>query len=173
MKTRLTRIISPGFLPGIALALACLPAGAVPDPALPARPALTPVKGLSASALARNHWQAIAAGDVAGVMGGYGPAPTLHWDGGAFDGDHVGAPAIQTVWTQFAHIRAPLQVQVSDAREQGGAGGSRIVTAYTVFRSRVWTYEVVYRLVFRQGRIVEETWRLAEPGDGPVVNAPA
>jgi hypothetical protein len=165
MKKRLIQIISRGTLTALALTLALLSAQA--------EPAATPVKGPRASALAQAHWRAIAAGDVTDVMAGYDPDPILHWDGGAFDGDHVGAPAIETVWNQFARLRAPLQVQVSDLSENRGNEGSRIVTAYVVFTNHVWTYDVVYRLVFRQGQIVDETWRLAGPGDGPAINEPA
>ncbi|MBV9851317.1 MAG: nuclear transport factor 2 family protein, partial [Armatimonadetes bacterium] len=171
MKTHLNQIVSPAALAGITLAFTILPTQGGPAAVIPNRPAFESAtqrnaSATNASALARDHWQSIATGDVAGVMAGYGPAPVLHWDGGAFDGDHVGAPAIQAVWSRFARARAPLQVQVQNVREKGGAGGSRIVTANAVFRNHDWTYPVVYQLVFRQGRIVEETWHIADADDG-------
>ena len=173
MNKQLNKIVTNGVLVGVALAL-ILPSTqpAVAGP-LPDRPAVKSAKEIRASDLARTHWQSIAAGDVARVMEDYGPSPILHWDGGAFDGDYAGASAIQTVWSQFARLRAPLQVQVSDLDDKRGDNDTRIVTAYVIFSSHAWTYDVVYRLVFHQGVIVEETWRLAGPGDGPVINDPA
>lgn len=166
MNTRLSQFAIKGALAGIILLPTFLPCQAAP--------ATTPsVKGVNALTVARNHWHAIAAGNAASVMEGYGPEPVLHWNGGAFDGDYNGTSAIQAVWGRFIQARAPLRVQISELSETRGTGNSRIVTAYAIFSNRVWTYDVMYRLVFRQNLIVEETWRLAGPGDGPVVNQPA
>jgi YVTN family beta-propeller protein len=114
-----------------------------------------------ASAMAQKRWQAIARGDLAVVMAGYGVNPVLHWVGGPLNGDYTGIEAINTVWSKFTKAQAPLKVQVNNLQEIAGPGGSRIVTADTIFSNGKAMIPVTYRLVFVEGKVTEETWQIA------------
>ncbi len=85
-------------------------------------------------------------------MGDYSPDAVFHWKEGAFEGDHVGAEAIRTVWTKFAKVRAPLTLAVSNVQEKGGrkggCKGSRVVTADVTLRNAAWTYPLILTLFF-------------------------
>lgn len=115
-------------------------------------------QSISAGTQAHSHWEAISTGDVTTLMRDYSPDAVLHWKDGAFEGEHVGAEAIRGVWVKFARMRAPMSLTVGNVREKGGSQGSRIVTADVTLSSAAWTYPLAYRLVFRGGKIVEETW---------------
>lgn len=118
---------------------------------------------ISASTRAHSHWEAISRGEVTTLMRGYSPDAVLHWKEGAFEGDHLGAEAIRSVWIKFAKMRAPMTLTVGNVREKGGSQGSRIVTADVTLSSAAWTYPLAYCLAFQGGKIIEETWQMAKP----------
>ena len=132
---------------------------------------MPPARAVSADLIARSHWQSIAQGDVTALMGDYSPDAIFHWQEGAFEGDHSGAEAIRAVWIKFARVRSPLTLAVRNVQEKAGSKGSRVVTAEVTFCNADWTYPLAYRLVFRGGKIVEETWQLAEPDTDPALMA--
>lgn len=107
---------------------------------------------------ARSHFQAIASGDVASVMKGYADSARFEWIGGPLDGTYATADAIKGVWTKFAAAQAPLKVTVGAIEESMNPKGST-VSANVLFEGKM-PIKVRYVIVYRDGKIVGETWQI-------------
>jgi hypothetical protein len=107
---------------------------------------------------ARSHFQAIASGDVAAVMRGYADSARFEWIGGPLDGTYATADAIQGVWSKFTAAQAPLKVTVGAIEESMNPKGST-VSANVLFEGKM-PIKVRYVIVYREGKIVGETWQI-------------
>jgi len=107
---------------------------------------------------ARDHFAAIAKGDIDAVMANYAPNAELHWVGGPLDGDYQGIGALKQVWGKFAKAQAPLDVHVENLRVNGNPAGSTVSADVTF--SGANTIPVRYILLYRQGKLVDEVWQI-------------
>lgn len=107
---------------------------------------------------ARAHFQAIAAGDVSAVMAQYADQAQFQWVGGALDGLYAGAEPIRALWTKFAAAQGALKLSVGTLEESANPKGAT-VTANVMFEGKA-PLKVRYVLVYREGRIVSETWQV-------------
>jgi hypothetical protein len=121
--------------------------------------------GLSATALAgpasdqaRQHFNAIAQGEVEQLMSGYNPAATLQWVGGPLDGVYAGDARLREVWTRFATAQGKLDVAVNNVLESANPKGAT-VTANVEFTGKN-SIKVRYLLTYRDGKIVNEVWQI-------------
>ena len=108
---------------------------------------------------AREHFQAIAKGDVGAITKGYADQARLEWVGGPLDGDYTGQDAIKVAWEKFAKAQAPLEVAVGQLEESTNPKGST-VTANVQFTGKAQPIKVRYVLTYRDGRITGETWQI-------------
>lgn len=107
---------------------------------------------------ALQHIQSIAAGDTALLARHYADDARLEWVGGPLDGTYNGAAAIGGVWERFTKAQGPLKVSVSDLRESVNPKGAT-VSANVLFEGKQ-PIKVRYVLVYRDGRLVGETWQI-------------
>lgn len=107
---------------------------------------------------ARNHFQAIGAGDVAAVMRGYADQAQFNWIGGPLDGTYSTQEAIRGVWSKFMQSQGALKVSVSQLEESANPKGSTI-SANVQFEGKT-PIKVRYVLTYRDGKIVSETWQI-------------
>ena len=114
---------------------------------------------------ARQHFEAIAKGNVEQIMAGYADDVRFEWVGGPLNGTYVGSgPAgtgkgkIQEVWNKFAKANAPLEVSVTKLEESANPAGST-VTANVEFKGKN-TIKVRYVLAYRNGQITSEIWQI-------------
>lgn len=107
---------------------------------------------------AKKHFEAIAAGDVAGIVDDYGNNPHLEWVGGPLNGAYTGVDKIKEVWTKFAKANAPLELKVGKLEESANPAGST-VTANVEFKGKN-TIKVRYVLAYRDGKLVNEIWQI-------------
>ena len=107
---------------------------------------------------ARQHFQAIASGDVAAVMKDYAPNAQFQWVGGMLDGVYASPETIRGVWTQFSSAQGVLTVSVPELQESTNAKGSTVV-AKVVFEGKA-QLKVRYVLTYRDGKIAAETWQV-------------
>ena len=107
---------------------------------------------------ARQHFQAIAAGDIAQLSRNYAEQAQLNWVGGPLDGTYAGAEAIRSVWDKFAKSQGPLKLTVSDLQESANPKGST-VSANVLFEGKQ-PIKVRHVLVYRDGKLVSETWQV-------------
>lgn len=119
--------------------------------AVPA-PAETPAN------LARQHLDAVAAGDTAKVISQYNGSSVLHWVGGPLNGTFTGALPLAEVWGKFAKAQAPLAVSVRDMKESGNSAGTT-VTADVVFTGKN-TVKVRYVMLYRGDMLVDEVFQV-------------
>lgn len=108
---------------------------------------------------ARDHFQAVAKGDVAAITKGYAQQAHLEWIGGPLDGSYMGAAAIKGVWEKFAKAQAPLEVSVGQVEESANPKGSTVIAAVQ-FKGKAQPIKVRYVLTYRDGRIAAETWQI-------------
>ncbi|GAB2861690.1 hypothetical protein GCM10027277_33010 [Pseudoduganella ginsengisoli] len=108
---------------------------------------------------ARAHFAAIGAGDVDKVMGAYAEQASFDWIGGPLDGRYSGAKDIRALWEKFAKAQGTLKVSVDKVEEAANPKGST-VTANVLFEGKQ-PIKVRYVLVYRDGKIVGETWQIA------------
>ena len=107
---------------------------------------------------ATEHFDAVAAGEVARVMQPYATQATFHWIGGPLDGTYTGPESIRSVWTKFSKANAPLKVTVSHLEQSANPKGAT-VTANVGFHGKS-TIKVRYVLVYRAGKLVNEVWQI-------------
>jgi hypothetical protein len=107
---------------------------------------------------ARNHFQAVASGDLQIVMRGYADRAQFNWVGGPLDGTYVGADAIRGVWTKFTSAQGPLKLSVGQIEESANPKGAT-VSANVLFEGKA-PIKVRYVLTLREGMIVSETWQI-------------
>ena len=107
---------------------------------------------------ATTHFQAIASGDVGVLMRGYADGAQLQWLGGPLDGGYAGAEPIRGVWEKFTTSQGPLKLTVSALEESANPKGAT-VTAHVLFEGKA-PIKVRHVLVYREGRIVSETWQI-------------
>ena len=107
---------------------------------------------------AREHFNAIAAGDVTQIMLAYGDQPSLQWVGGPLNGVYNDADKIREVWTKYARNNTPAMLSVTSLEENGNPAGAT-VTANVIFKAQN-EIKVRYVLVYRKGKLVSEVWQI-------------
>lgn len=107
---------------------------------------------------ALQHFQSIAAGDLAALSGSYTDNAQLNWVGGALDGTYAGPEHISGVWEKFTKAQGPLKVTVGNVEESLNPKGAT-VTANVQFEGKQ-PIKVRYVLTYRDGKIVSETWQV-------------
>ena len=130
------------------LTLAALAFTAIALPALAETPAN----------LARQHLDAVAAGDVAKITAQYNAATTLHWVGGPLNGTFIGPQQLAEVWGKFAKAQAPLKPAIKDMKESGNPAGTT-VTADVVFTGKN-TLKIRYVMLYRGDTLVDEVFQI-------------
>lgn len=107
---------------------------------------------------ANAHFQAIGAGDVASISNAYTDGAQLNWIGGPLNGAYTGANAIRGVWEKFTKSQGPLKVSVDKLEESANPQGAT-VTANVQFEGKQ-PIKVRYVLIYREGKLVSETWQI-------------
>jgi len=107
---------------------------------------------------ANAHFKAIAAGNVDAIVQGYGDNVVLQWVGGPLDGVYSGTAQVKEVWSKFAKAQGELQLTVAKLEESANPKGST-VTANVEFKGKS-AIKVRYVLVYRDGKLVNETWQI-------------
>lgn len=107
---------------------------------------------------AKQHIQAVAAGNVDAIMATYGDKAHLEWVGGPLNGAYSGSEAIRSVWTKFAKANAPLEANVAMIEESANPAGAT-VSANVELKGKN-TIKVRYILTYREGKLVSETWQI-------------
>lgn len=107
---------------------------------------------------AREHFNSIGSGDVGTLMAGYTSGAVLNWIGGPLDGSYASPDAIRSLWEKFSKAQGTLKVSVDKLEESANPKGSTI-TANVKFEGKA-PISVRYVLVYRDGKIVSETWQV-------------
>lgn len=107
---------------------------------------------------ARQHFQAIGAGDVASLMRGYAEGARLNWVGGPLDGTYTGAASIQGVWEKFAKAAGKSKVDVDELEESANPKGATVTAKVRLDGNQ--KIKVRYVLTYREGKLVDETWQI-------------
>lgn len=107
--------------------------------------------------LARQHINAVAAGDIARITAGYTDQSWLSWVGGPLDGTYLGAPQIAATWTKFSKL-APMRATVRNLHVSGNPMGTTVV-ADVLFRGKT-TIKVHYVMLYRGQHLVDEIWQI-------------
>ena len=108
---------------------------------------------------ARQHFEAIGAGNIDQLASAYTADSRLYWIGGPLDGVYTGADGIGAVWQKFSKAQGPLKVTVDKLEEAGNPKGAT-VTANVMFEGKQ-PIKVRYVLTYREGKLVAETWQIA------------
>ncbi|MEW6765038.1 MAG: nuclear transport factor 2 family protein [Pseudomonadota bacterium] len=108
---------------------------------------------------ARQHFEAIGAGNVEQLAAAYAEDARLYWIGGPLDGIYAGREAIGTVWKKFTESQGVLKVTMDELEEAANPKGAT-VTANVLFEGKQ-KIKVRYVLIYREGRLVAETWQIA------------
>lgn len=111
------------------------------------------------AAAARQHFAAIAAGNVDQLMQGYAEQASFEWVGGPLDGHYAGTAAIRKLWEKFSASQGPLKVSIARLDSADNPKGST-VTADVRFEGKS-PIMVRYVLVYRDEHIVGEVWQIA------------
>lgn len=117
----------------------------------------SPALAASPADLARQHIDAVAAGDVAKITSQYTAQSWLNWVGGPLNGTYIGSSQIAGVWNKFAK-QAPLKAAIHDMKESGNPAGTT-VTADVVFQGKA-TIKVRYVMLFRDDKLIDEIWQI-------------
>jgi hypothetical protein len=129
--------------------------------ALPFLPGAGAVAGPLDDARARAHLDAVAAGDLEGLMRDYADDAYLEWVGGPLDGRYRGKAEIRAVWQKFiaANAGKPRPASfgklVSFANAKGASVQQRADYSGTV-PVKVW-----HVLTYRDGSLTTEVWQIA------------
>lgn len=107
---------------------------------------------------ARTRFQAIASGDLQIVMRGYADQAQFHWIGGPLDGTYSSPEAIRAVWEKFTKAQGALKLSVDKVEESVNPKGAT-VSANVQFEGKM-PIKVRYVLIYRDGKIVSETWQI-------------
>lgn len=107
---------------------------------------------------AREHFNLIGNGEVGSLMTGYNSGAVLNWVGGPLDGNYASSDAIRSLWEKFSKAQGTLKVSVDKLEESSNPKGSTI-TANVKFEGKA-SVTVRYVLVYREGKIVSETWQV-------------
>lgn len=108
---------------------------------------------------ARQHFEAIGAGNVDQLANAYTADSRLYWIGGPLDGVYAGADSIGDVWQKFSKAQGPLKVTVDKLEEAANPKGAT-VTANVMFEGKQ-PIKVRYVLTYREGKLLAETWQIA------------
>jgi hypothetical protein len=109
----------------------------------------------------RAHLDAVAAGDLEGLMRDYSDDAYLEWVGGPLDGRYRGKAAIRAVWEKFiaANAGKPRPASFGKlaafANPKGVSMQSRAEYGGTV-PVKVW-----HVLTYREGDLTTEVWQIA------------
>lgn len=108
------------------------------------------------------HIRAIASHDIDALSGHYRDDARLNWVGGPLDGHYDGVAAIMPVWQAFTDAQGMIKAEVEHLDEAANGKGSTVIA--TVRFDGRQALRVRYVLVYRGGRIVDETWQvIAQP----------
>jgi hypothetical protein len=111
-----------------------------------------------AADMAKAHIDAVAEGDLAGILTGYADTAALAWVGGPLDGTYASPAALRDVWTKFAHAQGPQALTVASITEAANPKGAT-VTADIALAGKA-TVKVRYVLVYRGDKLVNEIWQV-------------
>jgi hypothetical protein len=109
-------------------------------------------------ALAHQHLDAIAAGDVQKITSQYSAGSWLSWVGGQLDGTYVGPEQIGGVWTKFSKAMTPLKMTIGEVREGANQAGSTVTADLTFTGKNV--VKVRYVMLYRGGQLIDEIWQI-------------
>lgn len=107
---------------------------------------------------AKQHFRAIATGDMPSLMRNYAENAQLNWVGGPLDGIYTGIGSIGGTWEKFIKSQGPLKLTVGKLDESANPNGST-VTANVQFDGKQ-PIKVRYVLSYRNSKIVGETWQI-------------
>jgi ketosteroid isomerase-like protein len=119
------------------------------------------VAGPLDEARAQAHLQAVAAGDLDGLMRDYEEDAYMDWIGGPLDGRYRGKPAIKVVWQKFIAANAgpsrPAKLSKIDAHTNPKGATIQASAAYGgTTPVKVW-----HALTYRDGSLTTEIWQIA------------
>jgi ketosteroid isomerase-like protein len=107
---------------------------------------------------AKDHFKAIASGDLQRITGAYADNARLNWVGGPLNGTYDGLESIRAVWDKFVKAQGPLKLIIGKMEESANPQGAT-VTANVQFEGKQ-PIKVRYVLTYRDGRLVSETWQI-------------
>ncbi|MHB8920848.1 MAG: nuclear transport factor 2 family protein [Halothiobacillus sp.] len=107
---------------------------------------------------AKQHVQAIAAGDVAQIVATYAADANLYWIGGPLDGNYSGVDNITGVWQKFTKSQGAFKATIDHVQEAINPKGAT-VTADVLFEGKQ-TVKVRYVMSYREGKLIAETWQI-------------
>lgn len=107
---------------------------------------------------AKQHVQAIAAGDVAQIVATYAADANLYWIGGPLDGNYSGMDNITGVWQKFTKSQGTFKATIDHVQEAINPKGAT-VTADVLFEGKQ-TVKVRYVMSYREGKLIAETWQI-------------
>lgn len=108
---------------------------------------------------ARQHFQAIATGNMSKIMQQYAENAHLEWVGGPLNGTYSSPDAIKNVWNKFTTAQGTLKYTVTGMSEAANHEGTTI-SAKVLFEGKK-PIKVFYVLTYRGEKIVNETWQIA------------
>jgi len=112
-------------------------------------------------ARAQAHLNAVAAGDIDGLMRDYDEDAYMDWIGGPLDGRYRGKDQIKAVWQKFiaANAGAPRPVKISPLQAFTNAKGATVHASAEYGGTtpvKVW-----HALSYRDGALGTEIWQIA------------
>jgi hypothetical protein len=112
-------------------------------------------------AKARAHLDAVAAGDLDGLMSGYADDAYLEWVGGPLDGRYRGKAEIRAVWQKFiaANAGKPRPASFGKLGAFSNARGTSL-QARAEYGGTV-PVKVWHALTYREGDLTTEVWQIA------------
>jgi ketosteroid isomerase-like protein len=136
----------------------CLSVAALALPCFFSSPALA---GPLDEAKAQAHINAVAAGDLEGLMRDYEEDAYMDWIGGALDGRYRGKAAIKDVWRKFlaANAGAPRPAKFSKLDAYANQKGATVEVKAEYGGTtpvKVW-----HALTYRDGNLATEIWQIA------------
>ena len=107
------------------------------------------------------HLQAVAAGDVEGLMRDYAEDAYMDWIGGPLDGRYRGKVAISEVWKKFVALNdgQPRTARFGQLMQQANPKGATLEVA-AEYGGKT-TIKVQHVLVYRDGELSTEIWQIA------------
>lgn len=127
--------------------------------------ALTGIHGCLAGPLdeakAKNHLEAIAAGNLEAVMRDYAKDAYMEWVGGPLDGRYRGVAAIRGVWVKFfaANEGRPREAKFSELEAYANQAGASIEASAAYGGNK--PVKVWHVLTYRDGTLTTELWQIA------------
>jgi len=112
-------------------------------------------------AKARAHLDAIAAGDLDGLMRDYADDAYMEWVGGPLDGRYRGKDQIRVVWQKFIAINEgkPRPTKLGKLQAYANPRGASI-EAKAAYDGKL-PIKAWHVLTYREGELTTEVWQIA------------